>query len=400
MFASMEIILCMLLGLALGIITGLTPGIHVNLVAITLVSLAPLFRDVVSPVGLAVAIIATAITHSFLDPLPSIFLGAPEGDTALGVLPGHRFLLKGQGAAAMMLTLIGSYAGLVVSLGLFPVFVWLGGIIYPFLQPAMGWVLLVIVAFMVWRDRYRWWALLVFLLSGCLGLLVFDLQLKQPLFPLLTGLFGISTLLYSLYQTSSLPRQTNTVVTPSRKILGKSLGAGVISGWLTALLPGIGAATAAVLSLQIVKKLGDIGFMVLLGVISTVNFSLSLATLWAIDKARNGALIAVQELVPSSTPQQFILYGIVALIAGSIAVFLGKRLVKPFTFLVTSVPYRPLVLGVTGFLLILTLVLSGWLGLVVLIVAMAVGFIPAIKKTSRVHAMGCLLLPVMTYFLF
>jgi len=47
------------------------------------------------PVVLVVFIIAMSVTHTFLDALPAIFLGAPDADQVLNVLPGHRLLLQG-----------------------------------------------------------------------------------------------------------------------------------------------------------------------------------------------------------------------------------------------------------------------------------------------------------------
>jgi len=43
--------------------------------------------------------------------------------------------------------------------------------------------------------------------------------------------------------------------------------------------------------------------------------------------------------------------------------------------------------------------LSGLLGLLVLFVSTAVGLIPAVVKVSRTQAMGCIMLPVMIYFI-
>ena len=100
------IIIFALLGTLMGTFTGLIPGIHVNNVAILLLSLTPAFIVAfgflaalgVGPDQIAllvcVTIFATSIAHTFLDFIPSTFLGAPEGDTALSVLPAHKMLLE------------------------------------------------------------------------------------------------------------------------------------------------------------------------------------------------------------------------------------------------------------------------------------------------------------------
>jgi putative membrane protein len=81
------LIISLFLGFLLGIISGLTPGIHVNNFALILVALSPLFLDMgFAPFYIAVIILANSVTQTFLDIIPSIFLGAPEADTALVVI--------------------------------------------------------------------------------------------------------------------------------------------------------------------------------------------------------------------------------------------------------------------------------------------------------------------------
>src|SRR3989344_2833392 len=120
MFA--QILLLLAIGILIGIITGLTPGIHVNLVAATLIALSPFLLQHLEPLSLAVFIIALAVTHSFLDTIPSIYLGAPENENALAVLPGQKMLLKGEGYQAVKITILGTYTGLLIAVCLIPLF--------------------------------------------------------------------------------------------------------------------------------------------------------------------------------------------------------------------------------------------------------------------------------------
>ena len=67
-----EFLLAILAGIIFGIFTGLIPGIHVNLITLILVvSLVSLEKF--SPLVLAVFITSLAITHTFLDFIPSVF---------------------------------------------------------------------------------------------------------------------------------------------------------------------------------------------------------------------------------------------------------------------------------------------------------------------------------------
>jgi putative membrane protein len=67
-----------------GIVSGLTPGIHINLVSVLVVSLSPKLSGLVSPLSLVVFIVSMGITHTFLDFIPSIFLGVPDAEKVKG----------------------------------------------------------------------------------------------------------------------------------------------------------------------------------------------------------------------------------------------------------------------------------------------------------------------------
>ena len=74
------------LGIFVGIFTGLIPGLHVNLVALTLVYYSAYLKNLFSVTELGVFIISVAVTHTFLDNIPGIYLGANE-DNILNILP-------------------------------------------------------------------------------------------------------------------------------------------------------------------------------------------------------------------------------------------------------------------------------------------------------------------------
>jgi len=397
----LELIIAIVLGIAAGIITGLTPGIHINLVSLLVLSAAPFLSAYFSLIALACFIISMSVTHSFLDPIPSIYLGAPDSDQALGVLPGHRYLLAGHGYTALKLTVIGSFGALILSVLLFPLFIQVVKYGYELISAYIGYILLTVVVFMILRDNKKLWALLVFAMSGVLGLIVLNIPgFNDPLFPMLSGLFGLSTLLISINGNESMPIQkVEEELKLSKKLTIKALLSGQLSGFLTAVLPGVGAATAVVLSLQITRNLGDKGFMILTGSINTVNFILSMTALYVLDKARNGAIIVVQKLVEDIILAHIMIFLCVTMIAGGVAVFLALKIGKVFSNLITRVNYRKLVISIILLIIFLVFLLTSWLGLLVLIVSTAIGLIPAIVKTTRTQSMGCIMLPVMLYFL-
>src|SRR3989338_10953834 len=161
----------------------------------------------------------------------------------------------------------------------------------------------------------------LFMLSGCLGLLVFSIPtLKKPLFPLLSGLFGFSLLFMSLFQKSKIPKQDlNKPLTITKKNVIKSVSAASGMGFVAAFLPGFGSSQAAIIGTNIVGDIGDEGFLSLVGGINTANMLISIGTAYALDKARNGAIVAVNELLGSIGLKEMLIFLAVSLVAGGIA---------------------------------------------------------------------------------
>ncbi len=395
------LLIAVMLGVMAGIVTGLIPGIHINMVSVLLVTVAPLLRlhTIILPLG--VFIIAMGVTHTFLDVIPGVFLGAPDADAAEGVLPGHRLLLRGHAYDAVKLTVIGSLLCLLLSVATIPILVFGIAAAYSFLVPHMGLILLAMSCFIVLRDPTRRWAsLLIFLISGVLGLLVLNvLDLSQPLFPLLSGLFGVSILLVSLADKVTIPKQ---YYYPWLRIekgkVSKGVASGFFAGLLTSFFPGLGAAQGALIAQQFVRKMGDRGFLIIVGGISTANFTLSLATLLAIEKARNGAIVALMELL-ELTFLGGIVFLCAALAAGGAATFLALWVSKIFSRMIAKVHYPTIAICIVILLVIMTFVFSHWTGLLVLFTATSIGVLCAKLRVSKSIQMGCLLVPVTLYFL-
>jgi len=229
-----------------------------------------------------------AITHTFLDVLPAIFLGAPDADTALGVLPGHKLLMKGMGYEAVKLTVIGSLFSLILALLLFPLFIIIVPNIYEKIQPLIGYILLLIVVYMIFIEKKidgKFWAFVIFLMAGILGILVLTMpNLSQPLFPMLSGLFGVSMLIVSLSNQVEIPKQriTDTIKIPKFENI-RALIAGTFSGSFVSFFPGLGPAQAAILGSNLMGKLGTYTFLILIGSINTVNMAVSLVSLYTIN---------------------------------------------------------------------------------------------------------------------
>tara|TARA_B100000575_G_scaffold288275_1_gene288027 strand:- start:611 stop:2113 length:1503 start_codon:yes stop_codon:yes gene_type:complete len=270
-------------GVAMGSLTGLIPGFHVNNVALILLALSPVFLSWGIPLSAVAAIIvSTGTVHTFLNYIPSALLGAPDGDTALSLLPGHRMLLSGNAPRGVAWSARGSQLGLFLSLPLIIVariafgdelgwYDYLRNIIF-FLLLGISFLLLATETTRLdwpkWMRRLsmnklatdsRFAGFLAatgfFLLSGFYGWAVFSLPARSPvgipdaslLLPSLAGLFGIANLLDIYATTSHIPPQNEDWSLPPAKPLFVPCFWSGVAGASMGVLPGMTASQATVL---------------------------------------------------------------------------------------------------------------------------------------------------------
>jgi len=396
-----QVILFTLVGVAVGILTGLIPGLHVNTVCAILLGFALTGKLSAAPLNLSIFIFSLAITHTFLDFIPSILLGVPSEDTLLALLPGHRMVLDGRGPEAIKLTLIGSIGCLVLSLLLFPFFLFGLSSLYSSIEPFMALILLGASGFLILieRGKQKLWSLFIFLLSGALGLIVLRSSLFQnPLLPLLTGLFGLSLLLMTLQNRVKVPPQDVGRLAMKRKMLAKGLLSGTFSGALVGFLPGFGPSQAAVLSRVFTKQRNPREFLITLGGINTANSFFALVALLTIGKKRSGAVATISELMKVDLETTVLLLS-AGLLAGVLSLFVGSHLADALPKYLYRINYQKLNIGIIAFIILMTAYMSGMLGLLILAVSASIGLTAHYSSTHKMHLMGVLIIPTSLWFL-
>ncbi len=396
-----EILLAILIGISAGIITGLIPGIHINLVSALLVSSAAAFSNV-PLLYFIVFIIAMSITHTFLDSIPSIFLGVPDPAMALAILPAHRMLLEGKGLSALKYTLYGSLAGLIISVALAPVLIFIIPLLYSLLKNYIGYVILFFLLIIFLKDRKRILiSLTVFFLAGIFGIFVLELNLNNPMFHLFSGLFGVSNLLLSL-KTTSIPKQSveEIVIKVRHKF---SVFVATLMGIVAGFLPGMGSSQSAILGMSLMKK-GDTEnpsvFLSFIGGINTVNMFVSMITFYTINKARNGSIIALKDILGSISLEILLLLIISSLIVGGLAVIIGIRISKVFSSLMQKINYTKLIITIIVLIILVSFIFDNFLGLLIIVIGTAIGVFTSKIGAAKSYLMGCLLLQILIFFLF
>jgi putative membrane protein len=399
----LEILLFTFIGILGGIIAGLTPGIHTNTLILIVLGLLPLLAGF--PIQAVVALIVSmAITSTLVDFIPSIFLNAPSEDTALSILPGHRLLLEGKGLEAIFLSVIGGIGVIILFILLSPLMLKFLPVIYSFAKSRMALLLLIVAGVMVLTEKgkKKLWALSVFLLAGILGLVTLNSTLIQPdfvFFPLFTGMFGISAILLSLKDKTNLPKQLSDfgVVKKSLAVIGSIKG--FFAGLLVGILPGLGSAQAGTLVQTITRKDDNKEFLVSLGGINTANALFAITALYTISRPRSGAAVAIEKILENFGFNDFLMVIAVSLVTIGIGAIATLFLSKRFLTLVQKFSYKKISLSILGLLLILTIIFTGPIGLLVLVISTAIGLIAPLTGVKRSLGMSVIIMPVILFYL-
>jgi len=398
-------------GVACGTLTGLTPGLHANNVALLLAGVAPAVPA--PPLAVAVAVLATGIVHTFLDIVPSLALGVPDPAMAATALPGHRLVLQGRGREALRLSAIGSATALpvalVVAVPLTAAMVLAWETIAELLPVIFG----LIVASLIWLEptrRARIGAGLTIVASGALGVAVLDLGAAGDLIalgltaegllpagsmfaPLFAGLFGAPVLIDAI-GSAGIPPQADAVVAQSRRAVGRAAGVGALAGAVVGYIPGVSsaiAATFALLALDTSDRGGERAFVVAASAVNTSNAIFAIFAFYALSDARTGILVAVKRIgAPQAIPIWLAAVAIAAVAGALLVLVVGDR----YLAAVGRVDPTWLSVGVLGLLVVLSVVFAGPVGIAVFAASTLIGLIPVRFGARRASCMGVLLVPL------
>lgn len=391
----LEILVFVLLGVICGIIIGLVPGIHPNMIVLAVPLLASLNIPVLP---LLAFVVALGVTNSFVDFIPSVLLGAPEGGNELSVLPGHRLLMDGRGYEAIKLTAMGGLGAAVVVVILFPFLAMIIPVLYGNIRPIIHLLLLSIVLLMILTENgnKKIVAAFVFLLAGSVGLMVDKLPLDSTmvLFPIFSGFFGVSMLIIQLKHKTKIPEQTAKENFFPRKQRNRSVVSGSVAGIFSGFLPGVGSSEIATLA---TVDRNDRSFLSTMGALTTANIILSILSLWLIGRPRSGLAVAIDQLLPVSL-NEVIFVLVVSLISVGIAVIVTLKLAGFVLRKIEKIDCASVSKVVVALVSALTFVFTGVTGLALLVVCVAMGIFVNLSGVKRGNLMAVLILPTMLFY--
>jgi putative membrane protein len=415
------LVVCVVVGFLLGVLSGLTPGLHINSFAAMLLALSSdLLSFGLTPYHVASVILSASISQTFFDVIPAVFIGAPDADTALAVLPGHGLMLEGRGIEAIRLSALGSAGSIVVALLLIYPLSAVFTFCYDQLMRYVGALLLAIALLMIYTEtgpriegqgslvhlKYKALAAALFLTSGLLGsfALAHEDLLNSPLglepeglLPLLSGLFGASFLIISLSSGARIPEQEDTRLQLPWPSLFMSVFLGSLGGSLVAWIPGLSPAVASIACRLGIPTTSE-EFLVSIAGVNTANALFSLVALYAIGRPRSGAAAAIEKLV--SLDQGLMVHMVLIVIVVGTASYLATiGSARLAARALSRINYRLLCLCVMAGLVAMCLAFTGWFGVFIFLLSTTVGLIAPLAGIRKTHAMGVLMLPLIMYYM-
>jgi len=400
----LELLVFILVGALLGTFTGMVPGIHVNTVVIVVISLLPVLLSHFPIRSVIAVIIAMSVVHTFVDYIPSILLGAPMEDSVLSVLPGHRMLMTGRGYEAIRLTVLGGVGASLLGGLILPFGILFFPIVYSLARRVMAYLLLFVLFYMVYTERgmkKKLYSLITISYSGLLGIIILNHYILPPkyvLFPALTGLFGISTLLSSARSRPKIPRQTFSY---SKRMYLRGIVMGSLGGVLTGLLPSVGSSQSALIIQNLMGK-GERNvreFLVSLGGVNTSDAIYALFALYLIGNPRSGASIAVEQIIGEFGFNDLLFMVAVVMATTFFAAAITLRLARFFVGHIQSIDYGLFTKALLLFLTLFVILLTGWRGILVAATATSIGLSTIYAGVKRTHGMALLMVPTIMYFL-
>lgn len=412
----LELVFACFIGILIGTLTGMIPGIHVNTAGAILFASSAFILGFLSPEFLCVLMVSMSIAHALTEFVPSMLLGVPQEGTATSILPGHRMVLQGRSKEVIRIVAVGGFGAIVITILMMPVF----AVTLPFLHELTKpytWIILlsasVYLTYALTNSKRDFaWSLLLFLLSGILGWAIFQTPISSgvSLMCIFSGLFGISTILFSLNDNSTIPHQNSFYELNIDFNKFKSIFAGGITGAILGFLPGFGPAQGTVI-VQAASGTNDnseddtVNFLLATSGLNISDCLFSLMAIYIIGNPRSGIAVYMSYLISDMSISHLMIFIFASLIAVSISLILCLKLGDSFSKLMGGVDYRKLSIAVIilqiGILYIFTLYYKVpiFYMTLALITSTALGMLPHYIGVGKSHLMGVLIVPAIVIYM-
>jgi len=410
-------------GTLLASVLSIVPALHIYNVAGIILILSITFKGLIPTDALPVFMMSMIVTYSFLNTIPSIFLGAPDDSTIFVVLPGQKYMLEQRGYEAAVITSIGGLAGIILLALATPFAFYVFPKVMRIISPHMFWILGLILVYMVmseWpkgmeRAKTRigkFWdawkslsaGILTLILSGFLGIIIMNKSLLpleisfQGVMPAFVGLFATPWIITNIISKIEIPEQhIAKSVDLTGSIIARGSAAGFLGGIFAALFPIVTGGIGGLLAGHATAQRDERIFVLSQGVSKTVYYvgAFLLFFVPALHITRGGLAWMISPLYTPHSVNDYWIALAAMLISGGLAFILVLLYSRLIIKLIERVNYKLISWVVLGILILIIFVLTGPMGLLIMTVATAIGLIPVMFNSRRMNCMGVLLIPVM-----
>ena len=411
-----ELVVACFIGILIGTTTGMIPGIHVNTAGAIVFASSGLLLGFLSPEFLCVMLVSMSIAHALIEFIPSMLLGVPQEGTATSILPGHRMVLQGRSKEVIRIVSVGGFGAILITILMLPIFSIALPILHDLTKP-YTWIILLSSSIYLTHKltgnfRDFLWSLLLFCLSGILGWILFQTPVSSGVTLMCTfsGLFGISTILFSLNDSSTIPHQNPFYDLNIDFNKFKSIFAGGITGAILGFLPGFGPAQGTVIA-QAVSGVNDINdddtvnFLLATSGLNISDCLFSLIAIYIIGNPRSGIAVYMSYLLFEMGLNHLLIFIFASLLAVSVSLVLSLKLGDSFSRLMGGVDYRKLSIGVIILQIVILYIFIFYYQAPVfymtlaLITSTAMGMLPHYIGIGKSHLMGILIIPAIVIYM-
>jgi TctA family transporter len=298
---------------------------------------------------------------------------------------------EGRGIDALRIMCASALIAVLAAVALFPISQALYPVVYGGIKAYLAPIIIVISAVLAWRSKNPLLFSAIFILSGILGGMTLRLGMEDPFLPLFGGMFAISAML--LWGKERLPAQRE-----GKLDLGfiRFAVAGVLLGWMADLLPGISSPAQVASFATIIVPFATPAYLALVSSIGMSEAVFAFSTSSTLGKARIGALAQAMEQVDvQANLVQLLGVFVVAVAVSAVVIYLARKWIGRIAELDFSLLNKMLI----AYIIILTFLIDGIAGLIVLAPAIAIGIACMRLDVERTSVMGAIIVPTILLLL-
>jgi len=381
-----------ILAFAVGLL-GIFPSVHIN-------NLLPLLLIFVKdPLISSVAIVSGSIIFCFTSYIANALFFVPSDSNFVSLMPMQRLYNEGKAYYAIYLSAIGSLYGFILGLPLILLFIFC----LPFLKPIITFltpIVLIATLLLLALSVKNVFGYLTIIFSSLLGLVVmfFPINIKNPLFVLIIGLFGISSIYIAIItKTQSIKQHLDLFPISTLKKIHIAIISSVLSIFVT-LFPGLGSGVATYFGVK-TNQLDDDGYIMLNGAINTLVIALSFFAAIYLEKTRTGSSFYFLNAAEYTALFDPVFLFAIILISISVGFFLTMFFAKHLIDLTNKINQKTICLFALVLVIVCIILFSNLFGLIVAIIGTAIGIFTILSNNPRILMLSCIIFPVLLWFL-